>query len=74
MDPNETLRRIRSVVSDENNGMGGDRLASLDMLTELFQALDGWITRGGFLPAAWNRTVRAAYDDGYDAAHAENGL
>jgi hypothetical protein len=26
-------------------------------LAELFQALDQWITRGGFLPASWAKGV-----------------
>lgn len=27
----------------------------LDEMVALFQALDGWISRGGFLPSAWAR-------------------
>lgn len=53
MDPNETLKRLRTIVYDGTNNIPGDRLASLDGMVELFSALDEWITRGGFLPAEW---------------------
>ena len=59
MDPNETLRRMRELAAE---------IPKLDMesladhwkateLAELVEALDNWITKGGFLPAAWNRNT-----------------
>lgn len=48
VDPNETLRKIRrlyDIVIPEREEM--------DELCELVQALDDWLTEGGFLPEAW---------------------
>lgn len=44
MDPNETLRELREAIRR------GD-----DMLTiaELWEALDEWLSKGGFFPAKW---------------------
>ena len=61
MDPNETLRMIREVVAWEQNRTGDETYGAddfADMLgevTELIADLDEWLTRGGFLPADWNR-------------------
>jgi hypothetical protein len=82
MDPNETLRLIRSAVAaslqlaDDYEKSGDDYPATaedagnyidqLDELAQQVEALDQWLTRGGFLPEAWNvpevggRTVAAA--------------
>jgi hypothetical protein len=43
MDPNETLRLMRLALAE------GD----LETAAELADALDGWISTGGFLPDAW---------------------
>jgi hypothetical protein len=53
MDPNSNLteqRRIAKAIlaNPEPHSHGAVRLA------ELVEALDGWIGRGGFLPASWN--------------------
>lgn len=47
MDPNETLRRLRELC---------EQPVSLDACEEIqqhFEALDGWLSTGGFMPAAW---------------------
>ncbi len=49
MDPNETLRRIREIVTTRD--AHGQRVE----LCELVRALDGWLTGGGFLPDEWSR-------------------
>lgn len=52
MDPNAILQTIREIVS-----IGTDRpLTSdeTDVLVTSVSTLDEWITRGGFLPTAWN--------------------
>lgn len=46
MDPNATLQEIRELVG--NNG-GND----VGRLVELIDALDEWLTNGGFLPSDW---------------------
>lgn len=56
MDPNETLRRIRELY---RSILESDIKASITVeteaeeLAELVQALDGWITNGGFMPTKW---------------------
>jgi len=53
MDPNETLKMIRSRIRRLNVGQpfrnDGEELA------ELVEALDEWLTKGGFLPSDWER-------------------
>jgi hypothetical protein len=55
MDPDEALRNAREAVrrlnADEFEVDSGDAMA----LVEAFEALDGWLSEGGFLPAAWKR-------------------
>lgn len=67
MDPNATLAEIREIRkwAEENppssTGMWedpGDRYEKFERLCELTEALDDWITNGGFLPEAW-RTKRS---------------
>lgn len=49
MDPNETLRLIRIMASFCHDS--DDEHAR--SLAELVDSLDGWLSRGGFLPKAW---------------------
>ena len=53
MDPDETLRRIRAIVQKTLYSDEESTLEELGELTELVEALDGWVSKGGFLPAAW---------------------
>jgi len=56
MDPNETLKVLRALVAEV---LGADRFEGNDAdevlgeLAEEFDALDKWITSGGFLPQDW---------------------
>jgi hypothetical protein len=50
MDPNETLRLLRANVAREQDGRDGSHA---EEICEYFQALDEWISKGGFLPAEW---------------------
>ena len=55
MDPNATLERIRTLVAAML-----DRSDTSDETDELVQAIDNldtWISRGGFLPEAWQATL-----------------
>lgn len=56
MDPNETLRLLRLTIAqmrvDENPDI---RKAHADEIAEYAEALDDWLSCGGFLPAAWAR-------------------
>jgi hypothetical protein len=60
MDPNKALRQLRNAVDYYRRGYGGklgaeNREELLAGLVDEFEALDGWLTRGGFLPEAWRR-------------------
>ena len=52
MDPNETLKQIREVIRDLRDGEMPSMHAA-DTLADLFEGLDDWLTKGGFLPDAW---------------------
>ncbi len=55
MDPNVTLLELRRkmTVLKEGNISTKDKDRLLDALVEEFEALDEWISRGGFLPTDW---------------------
>jgi len=56
MDPDEVLRRVRALVKALGDSEdASDSLLLGVALVEAFEALDGWLSRGGFLPAAWKR-------------------
>lgn len=48
MDPNAALDELRRLLADRDDG-------KLERIAELFEALDGWIAGGGFLPRDWQR-------------------
>lgn len=60
MDPNQTLHDLRTALVDYRAATtigasdAADRLA--DRLAEHIQALDDWLSAGGFLPNAWTPT------------------
>lgn len=54
MDPNETLRRIRDLAEKINAKPAVHYLAAYaEELAEHVEALDGWLSKGGFLPRGW---------------------
>lgn len=58
MDPNATLMELRALAQahmDEGPEETGLDVADAVRMAELVQALDEWITRGGFLPDAWQK-------------------
>ena len=48
MDPNTCLNAIRELLSEEDESMWLE-------VKEYFQALDSWMSTGGFLPDDWQR-------------------
>jgi len=62
MDPNASLAQLRAAALEwEQAVVARDERAQLTAATqalEAAQALDSWLSSGGFLPAAWrtNRT------------------
>lgn len=54
MDPDAALFLLRQNVADyENATTISEREDAADRISELFQGLDEWITKGGFLPKDW---------------------
>ena len=59
MDPNANLKEMlelaKRMITDyndcEGNGVDQDDAAHL---ADLVEALDGWLSNGGFLPARWD--------------------
>lgn len=58
MDPDYTLSALRKAVeqwtSDHLHLTHQDATDKLTYVLDLFKALDGWISRGGFLPKEWD--------------------
>jgi Ser/Thr protein kinase RdoA (MazF antagonist) len=60
MDPNANLEQQRRIIArmhalSSAENMSADDMAELGAeLAELAEALDEWLTRGGFTPSAWS--------------------
>ena len=65
MDPNEALRKLlelaeRAIKESEGPGIDAEFLSNLSVdMADLVQALDGWLTGGGFLPSKWGARTGA---------------
>jgi hypothetical protein len=57
MDPNETLRRMRELHTQWNEESAIDSVDLAAAMFDYFDALDTWLSRGGFLPDAWRQTL-----------------
>jgi hypothetical protein len=60
MDPQAALNYARKAASDILDDMDHERATDPDdvqRLAESFQALDGWLSREGFLPSDWERAT-----------------
>ena len=53
MDPDLLLRQIRRKVHNYRVGMG---MPNLEGLISDIEALDEWLSKGGFPPEAWRHT------------------
>jgi len=55
MDPDEALKQLRILAAAVQIAKDNNTLEAEDagLMADLFEGLDGWISRGGFLPAAW---------------------
>lgn len=63
MDPNDTLTRIRDLITEHDDLAGeedydhNEAVRILFDLTVAIEDLDGWLSRGGFLPVPWKTAV-----------------
>lgn len=58
MDPNTVLAELRELIRHlpfEVEEMGLVDLDGANDIHEKFTALDGWLSKGGFLPADWQQ-------------------
>jgi hypothetical protein len=59
MDPNEALKDARAALVALNTARNAGDVSGFEEaaieLADAFEALDGWIAKGGFLPTAWDR-------------------
>ena len=58
MDPDQSLANARAALAAYRKGESAEESslmwdAAVD-LAEAFEALDGWLSRGGFKPKAWD--------------------
>jgi hypothetical protein len=54
MDPNEALRKAREALKQYRGAdSSGDAVFPAEELADAFEALDTWLSNGGFLPRAW---------------------
>ena len=55
MNPNEALKDAREALKNVLGARGREHtnMEALDKLADAFEALDGWMSRGGFLPTEW---------------------
>lgn len=55
MDPTAAVREIREIVTGWENCPGRATEREVDRLVDLWQGLDQWMSKGGFLPEQWRR-------------------
>lgn len=54
MDPNTALHDLREAIRDaEHPDQYTDREVAIEQVAASFEALDGWLSRGGALPEEW---------------------
>lgn len=56
MDPDEALRIIRVYTARYLDSLEEPEAEEVQRYAEAVDALDGWLTKGGFLPAAWRES------------------
>lgn len=60
MDPNIALHDLREAVNEAANpDQYTDMEVVAEKIVEAFDALDGWLSRGGFLPGDWSKGENA---------------
>jgi hypothetical protein len=54
VDPDQALRDLRAALRDWHRSHPQDRLDALRDVATAAEALDDWISDGGFLPTDWS--------------------
>lgn len=69
VDVNETLRMLRLTIKQMRVDTDPSvRKAHADEIAEYFDAVDEWLSKGGFLPSAWERPFGVAHSRNRDRA------
>lgn len=60
MDPNSDLKKMLKLAAKmlrdhEDEDLEGIDRDDANRLAEMVEALDGWLSKGGFLPGKWER-------------------
>lgn len=55
MDPNATLAQLRDLVAKYDSTSVYWDAEDMTLTVDLIDALDGWLTCGGYLPDAWRK-------------------
>jgi hypothetical protein len=56
MDPNAALKEIREIIKEADDCLNSEEelvAFNFSRLVDLIDGLDGWISKGGFLPDDW---------------------
>lgn len=59
VDPEQCLKELREAIAEMKHemseGFAGDLGDAAEKTIDRFEALDGWLSRGGFLPEDWKK-------------------
>lgn len=72
MDPDANLEEQRELVKRINNALVTLDPDTYERLAELVEALDQWLSNGGFLPRDWRRGRPATREEVEEAERAVN--
>ncbi len=68
MDPNTALANLRAAITEYRalpwDAVPEQRVEIAEEIVEAAEALDGWLSKGGFLPDAWAVRYREDFDMG----------
>lgn len=93
MDPNSTLDQILAEIHNYRRAVdepfdsadvlvcGDEAINAADRMIELFDSLDEWLSKKGYLPTRWDRPapqvdaedLRAGVDEYREASHGDSG-
>ena len=59
MDPTANIKRFRLLMAQHKSGAGSPE--DLEEIAELFEAIDDWLTGGGFPPHQWGFADESGY-------------
>jgi hypothetical protein len=80
MDPDQALANAREAAQDyDEAGSLGSESDAAERLVEAFNALDSWLSKGGFLPRDWRSDEKVAQSfadwlDDYASTHRDSTL